>query len=253
MTLRLHVVTPVTGMALPDNADLGNALGIGVTVTQSRIGAGPASIESELDEAVAVPATLAEVQAAADSGAHAVVINCMGDPGLQAARELVSIPVLGPGQTSMHVASMLGYRFSILTVLERLVHLDEEKAARYGLAGRMASVRPVGIPVLDLERDEDRLIRALTEQGLRAVHDDGAHVLILGCTGMLGMATRLRAALTERGVRHVPVIDPIPATLQVAAALARSGLTHSKRTYPQPPDKDRPGYPRLPGSRVPAA
>jgi allantoin racemase len=169
----------------------------------------------------------------------------MGDPGLQAARELVSVPVLGPGQTSMHLASMLGHRFSILTVLDELVSVDEEKAATYGIAGRLASVRAVGIPVLDLEGNEDKLITALTEQGVRAVRDDGAHVLILGCTGMLGAAARLRAGLAASGVHGIPVIDPIPATLHTAAALAGSGLTHSKRTYPQPPPKARPGYPGL--------
>jgi allantoin racemase len=42
-------------------------------------------------------------------------------------------------------------------------------------------------------------------------------------------------------VPDIPVIDPIPVTLQVAAALVRADLTHSKRTYPDPPPKDRPG------------
>lgn len=248
MILRLHLVTPVTGVTPPDTAALAAGLGPGVTVTQSAIASGPASIESAFDEAIAVPPTLAEIKAAADSGAAAIVINCMGDPGLPAARELVSVPVLGPGQTSMHLASMLGHRFSILTVLDQLVSVDEEKAATYGIAGRMASVRSVGIPVLDLENNQDKLIGALTEQGLRAVRDDGAHVLILGCTGMFGVAGRLHAELAEHGEHGIPVIDPIPATLQVAAALARSGLTHSKRTYPQPPPKPRPGYPGLEGA-----
>jgi allantoin racemase len=190
MTLRLHLVTPVTGVAPPDIAALAAGLGAGITVTQSVIASGPASIESAFDEAIAVPPTLAEIEAAAQSGAAAIVINCMGDPGLAAARELVSVPVLGPGQTSMHLASLLGHRFSILTVLDQLVSVDEEKAATYGIAGRLASVRSVGIPV----------------------------------------------------------IDPIPATLHVAAALAASGLTHSRRTYPQPPAKARAGYPGLEGT-----
>jgi allantoin racemase len=253
MTLRLHLVTPVTGVAPPDTAALAAGLGAGVMVTQSAIATGPASIESAFDEAIAVPPTLAEVTAAAESGAGAIVINCMGDPGLQAARELVSVPVLGPGQTSMHLASMLGHRFSILTVLDQLVSVDEEKAATYGIAGRLASVRSVGIPVLDLEGSQDKLIGALTEQGLRAVRDDGAHVLILGCTGMLGAAARLRAELAAHGVTGIPVIDPIPATLHVAAALAGSGLTHSKRTYPQPLPKARPGYAGLDAAARPAA
>lgn len=241
MIRRLHVVTPVTGMAPPDLAELAVGLGADITITQSRIATGPASIESAFDEALAVPPTLAEVTTAAQAGADAIVINCMGDPGLQAARELVNVPVLGPAETSMHIAAMLGHRFSILTVLDQLVYIDEQKAAGYGVGDRLASVRSVGIPVLELERSQDHVIDALTEQGLRAVREDGAHVLILGCTGMIGTAARLSAALAAHGLPDIPVIDPVPATLQVAAALVRAGLTHSKRTYPDPPAKERPG------------
>jgi allantoin racemase len=240
--LTLHVVTPVTGVNPPDAPTLAAALGPRVSVTCSRIEYGPASIECELDQALAVPGTVAEVKAAAATGADAIVINCMGDPGLAAARELTSVPVLGTAQTSMHLAAMLGHRFTVLTVLDQLIHVDEVKAAGYGLGERLASVRSVGIPVLGLGDDTERLIAGLTEQGLRAVHDDGAHVLILGCTGMLGLAAELAAALAQQGLTDVPVIDPLPATLHVAAALARSGLSQSKRTYPDPPAKDRPGY-----------
>jgi allantoin racemase len=241
MTRRVHLVTPVTGMVPPDLSNLAVGLGADITITQSRIATGPASIESAFDEALAVPPTLAEIATAAETGADAIVINCMGDPGLQAARELVSVPVLGPAETSMHIAAMLGHRLSILTVLDQLVYIDEQKAAGYGVGDRLASVRSVGIPVLELEGSEDHLVAALTEQGLRAVHEDGAHVLILGCTGMIGTASRLSAALAAHGVPDIPVIDPIPVTLQVAAALVRAGLTHSKRTYPDPPAKERPG------------
>jgi allantoin racemase len=240
--LTLHVVTPVTGVALPDAPSLAAALGPGVRVACSRIAHGPASIECELNEALAVPGTITEVKAAAEAGADAVVINCMGDPGLAAARELTSVPVLGTAQTSMHLAAMLGHRFTILTVLDQLIHVDEAKGAGYGLTGRLASVRSVGIPVLGLGDETGRLIAGLTEQGLRAVHDDGAHVLILGCTGMLGLAAELATALAGQGLPDVPVIDPLPATLHIAAALARSGLSQSKRTYPDPPAEHRPGY-----------
>jgi len=96
--------------------------------------------------------------------------------------------------------------------------------------------------VLDLGADTGQLLAALTEQGVQAVRHDGAHVLVLGCTGMLGLAGDLATALVHQGVSDVPVVDPLPVTLHVAAALARSGLSHSKRTYPWPPAKPRSGY-----------
>mgnify|MGYP003320815669 CR=1 FL=1 len=54
----------------------------------------------------------------------------MGDPGLQGARECVSIPVIGPCETAMHFASMLGHKFSVLTVLERTVPLIENLSVK---------------------------------------------------------------------------------------------------------------------------
>ena len=36
-----------------------------------------------------------------------MIIDCMLDPGLPAVREKVTIPVIGPGQTAMHLAAML--------------------------------------------------------------------------------------------------------------------------------------------------
>jgi allantoin racemase len=259
-SVRLHVVVPVTGMGVREPAALTDQIGGGVAVTCSRIETGPASIESDLDEALAVPGTVAEVLAAARSGADAVVIDCLGDPGLDAAREVSAVPVLGSGQTSMHVAAMLGHKFAVLTVLSRLVRVDEEKAAKYGLAGKLASVRSVDIPVRELDRDRGHLVDALAEQGIRAIREDGAHVLILGCTGMLGLASSVAAALAARGIPDVPVVDPLLATLHVAAGLARAGLAHSGRSYPRPPAKDRPGYdamlgtlPGPAGREVPAA
>jgi len=239
--IRMHVVVPITTPDFRASADFSSLFDGGVAVTQSQIERGPASIECEYDEALAQPDIVAKALAAEQAGADAVVIDCMGDPGMEAAREVLDVPVFGPCQTSMHVASMLAHRFSVLTVLERLAPFFEVRAGRYGVAGKLASVRAVDIPVLDLDRDRDRMVKTLTEQGVRAIEQDGAHALVFGCTGMLGCADALAAALAEAGHAGVPVIDPMPVTLRVAAGLVASGLAHSGRTYPAPPLKERVG------------
>jgi allantoin racemase len=185
---------------------------------------------------------IAETLAAEQTGAEAVVIDCMGDPGLEGAREVVSIPVFGPCQTSMHVAAMLGHQFSVITVLDNLVHEFRNHAIQYGLSEKLASTRAVNIPVLELENDRDHLLKLLTEQGIKAIEQDGAHVLVFGCTGMLGLAEALTESLAEAGFAEVTVIDPMPTTLRVAASLVASGLSQSRRTYPRPPAKTRVGF-----------
>jgi allantoin racemase len=167
----------------------------------------------------------------------AAIIDCMGDPGLEAAREKVSIPVIGPAETSMHVAAMLAHRFSVVTVLDTLIPAFDHHALKAGLTSRMASVRTVGIPVLALG-DHSRLLEALVDQSVRAVTDDGAHLLILGCTGMAGTVPALLAGLERQGISDVPVIDPTVLAVKVAEALVDLRLSHSKRTYPSPPDKE---------------
>jgi allantoin racemase len=198
---------------------------------------GPGSIESNYEMALAVPDTVGKVVQAERDGVDAVVCDCMGDAGVEEAREMVSIPVIGPGETSMHFAAMLGYRFSVVHPLDRMNPLFDHLAAKAGATGQLLSVRAVNIPVLELD-DLPRLRKGLVEQSVRAVREDGAHVILFGCTGMAGLATEVEQGLREYGITDVPVIDPAILALKIAEALADMGLSHSKRTYPPPPEKE---------------
>jgi allantoin racemase len=202
---------------------------------------GPASVESAYDEALAIPDVIARVREAEAEGMDGVIINCFGDPGLDAAREVVSIPVVGPCEASMHVAAMLGHKFSVITVLERLVPGLELHAQRYGVEHKLASARSVDLPVLDLEKGREQFVSRMVEKAIEAVEQDRAHVIVLGCTGLAGLAEQVRAGLVRSG-HQVPVVDPAATALKVAEALVGAGLSHSKKTYPQPPEKVIVGY-----------
>ncbi len=250
MRSRIRIVTPIITKGFRKTSEFKALEDPALEISHVQIDRGPGSIECEFDEALSVPDTVAKIIEAERDGVDAVVIDCMGDPGLRPGRECVSIPVLGPAETSMHLASMLGHSFSVLTVLERLRPMFENAAMVNGVGGKLASVRAVDVPVLELEEDPQKVRRLLTEQGRLAVVEDHADVLIFGCTGMLGCADAVREGLLAQGI-DVPVIDPVPATIQVAAAIARAGLTQSKRTYPQPPEKAIIGY-DLPAASPPA-
>lgn len=202
---------------------------------------GPASLESAYDEAVAVPDTVAKVRQAEREGVDAVIINCMGDPGLDAAREVASIPVIGPCEASMHVAAMLGHRFSVLGVLDRIIPQFERQAQKYGVKDKLATVRSIDLPVLDLEKGRERFVARAVDEAVEAIEEDGAHVIVLGCTGLAGLAKQIENGLRERGY-DIPVIDPASAALKVAETLVDLKLAHSKRTYPYPPEKEIVGY-----------
>lgn len=203
---------------------------------------GPASIESYYEEALAAPDTVIKARQAAEAGCDALLINCMGDPGLEAAREVVQIPVLGAALASMHLAVMLAHRFSIIVILERNISVAKELARAYGVDNQLASVRAVNIPVLDLEADRSRVVEEVTKQAILAVTEDDAHLILLGCTGMTGLARAVQSALCQEGF-EIPVLDPAMAALKICEALVDLDLSHSKRTYPYPPEKLVLGYP----------
>lgn len=242
--VEVRVVSPITTKGFRKMEDLRALEYPGIRVTHSEIETGPASIESEFEVAVSVPGTIARIVEAEKDGADAVIIDCMGDPGLRAAREVVGIPVIGPAQTGMLVAAMLGHKFSVITVMRRLRASFENTAALAGVGGKLASVRSVDIPVLELEADLVRTRAQLVEEAVIAVERDGAEALIFGCTGLMGCAGAVRDGLLARGI-DVPVIDPIPTAVSVAAALVRVGLSQSKLTFPMPPQKDLVGYDAL--------
>src|SRR3546814_15231059 len=104
---------------------------------------------------------------------------------------------------------MLGHRFSIVTVLDSVGPMIDNLAKLYGMADKLASIRVIDIPVLDLESDPARLTQELARASLAAVESDGAHAIVLGCTGFLGCAEALGSALAAKGY-DLPVVDPIP-------------------------------------------
>ncbi len=117
----------------------------------------PQAIESALDEAAAVPPMLEVVRGAASDGYHAIVIACFSDPGLDAARELTRLPVVGIQQASMHLAAQLGYRFSVLITLAHRARERERAALPAGLERRLASCEPLNVSVLETVGDRDRV------------------------------------------------------------------------------------------------
>ncbi|WP_320197891.1 aspartate/glutamate racemase family protein [Agrobacterium sp. rho-13.3] len=251
-TICVRVISPIVTKGFRKLADLKALEYPGLTLSHVEIATGPGSIESEFEAAISVPGTLIEVRKADRDGVDAVIIDCMGDPGVRPAREITDMVVVGPAQTGMHIAAMLGHKFSVITVMRRLKPSFENTAALCGLSTKLASVRSVDIPVLALEEDLEETLRRLIEEGRKAVEEDGAEALVFGCTGLMGCAAGLRAGLLAQGI-DVPVIDPIPTAIFIAAGLVRAGLSQSKTTYPEPPEKLLIGYDSLHDAMLPCA
>lgn len=181
---------------------------------------GPAAIEGFYDEAMCVPGLLEIIRTTDDF--DAVVIACFDDTGLDAARCLTDRPVIGIGEAAYHMASMLSNKFSVVTTLARSVPALEHNLTRYGLAARCARVRASDVPVLELERPgSDARGRISAEVG-RAIAEDKAEAIVLGCAGMADFA----ASLSDK--HGLPVIDGVVSAVALCEAMIRLNLRTSR-------------------------
>jgi len=206
----------------------------GTQITVVNIKKGPESIECTYDATWAELEALLEAEKAEKEGYDAVIDYCHSDPGLIAMKESLEIPVIGLHEASIHLASLLGRRFSIITVGGESVKGPKlDRVRSYGLENKLASIRPINIKVLDIKKDFNKLINALYQEAKKAITEDGADVIVLGCGSLLNIAQILQEKL------KVPVIDPGLAALKVAEMLVKLGLSQSKKAYPKPYEKKR--------------
>lgn len=168
----------------------------------------------------------------------AVIQAGYGEHGREGLQELLEVPVVDITEAAASTAMYLGHRFSVVTTLDRTVPLIEDRLKLAGLDQRCASVRASGLGVLELESDPERAVQAIVEQSTRAVADDHAEVICLGCGGMAELEEQVREAT------GVPIVDGVRSAVTIAEGLVRMGLSTSKvRTYAPPREKKITGWP----------
>ena len=201
---------------------------------------GAESVEGNLESYLAAVGVADAVARYSRSGEpfDAVIQAGYGEHGREGLQEMLDVPVVDITEAAAATAMYLGHRYSVVTTLDRTVPLISDRLLVAGLDRRCASVRASGLAVLELEQDPDRAVAAIVSQAGRAVADDHAEVICLGCGGMAGLDEKVRA---ETGV---PVVDGVQAAVTVAESLVRLGLTTSKvRTYATPRRKRVTGFP----------
>jgi len=197
---------------------------------------GPSDLEHYQHEHEAITLMMERVPAAVrEMAIDAVSIGCFYDPGVRALREQLGIPVVGVGEASMHLASLLGHRFSVLVGRKKWIPLMSDNALAYGFERRIASWRSIERTVAQLHADPEAAFQAMAAQAEIAVRDDRAEVIVLGCAAMEGAALRLSERI------GAPVVDPVVAAFKLAEMLgdlrSRAGLSVSRRYDYEPAPK----------------
>ena len=207
--------------------------GAGSHIEVRSVPSGYASIESERDAVMVAPHLVAGLAAAEAEGADAGIVGCFSDPALDAVREVVKMPVVGPGQSAIALALQLGDRYSILSPLDGGAKRATPRLRAQGFADRLASVRGVGVSVVDLARNAKDAWERIVTTAQRCIDEDGADVLVMGCMSMAFMG--VDRELSER--LGAPVVSPVLAALKTAEMLLAFGLAHARTAWPSPPDK----------------
>lgn len=194
--------------------------------------AAPRNYISQADMVLADISILEAGINAEQEGFSAVCIDTMSDSGAAALRSILSIPVIGPGRTSMLFALSLGTKFSIITMWEKWRHLYDKTVTDLGIGHALASVRSINMAPDNqalLNKKEEALFPLLEQAAKKAIEEDGAEVILLGSTTMHQAHDYLSKSL------DVPVINPGPMTYKMAEMMISSSLSHSRKAYPISP------------------
>lgn len=195
-------------------------------------------IEFRSYEAMVTRGIIRAARAAAKEGFDAFAIGCFYDTALHDAREISGeMIVTAPCVASLEIATSLANRFGVIVGRRKWVDQMEATVHDNGQGKRLAGFYHVELGVNDFQVDHDRTNRLLTEAGRRAVEEDYAEAVILGCTLEIGFYKQLEKEL------GVPVIDPSIAAFkraEYAAMLKRQcGWVPSRKwSCEAPPEEE---------------
>jgi allantoin racemase len=186
-------------------------------------------VESTLELYLSSAAVARKVVEVAQMGYDAVVGTAFLDNGLDAARELVDIPVVGPAKTTLYMAATLANSFAVITAAGDLPKHVKAYAKVLGVADRLVAVPTLKCTVADFLRDEAQAVAMITALGRQLMEEQGAEALVLGCGATTGLAPQVAREL------GIPVLDPGLTAFKYAEMLVDLGLSHSKRAFPYNP------------------
>ncbi|MCW4049537.1 MAG: aspartate/glutamate racemase family protein [Candidatus Bathyarchaeota archaeon] len=202
--MKIRLIVPITGLnhqEIQKRVDyLTSIADPETTIDYRQVKNGPPAIESEADAVLAGPDILKLAVEAQKDGVDAAIIWCGGDPSIDAARKLVDIPIIGPGESMRAIASTLGKK--------------------------PCNIIP-DIPVLKMRTNLTRTTQAIKEIIQDKATKGEGDVFYLGCLALYGLGPSLREAL------GVPILDGAEASLKTAELTVKLGLSHSRIAYPR--------------------
>ena len=213
-------------------------------------------VETREEFALAAAGRLAIVREACESGKYnGIVLLGGGEPGFIESREIVrpyGIAVTACAFSQMHVASLLGNRFSVIDLSEVHNMYYYDLVVKHRFDQRCASIRNINYPLPRpphsgesqvhlaknkvLRGESSEIMDAAVREAVAAITEDGAEVLTLGCSALFWMRPVLQKRLAELGW-EVPVLEGYSCAITLAKTMVDMGVSSSGLTYPGPHPK----------------
>jgi len=176
---------------------------------------------------VLAPTLVKKALEAQEKGYDAVVQTNTNDPGVEASRFVVRIPVVGIGKASAHLASILADRIGVIAPFDTSIPNIHRVLQLYGVSGSISSIVAANPPT-GAGRNLEEVLRCFERAGVKCL-EDGAQILLPLCGVFIPMTFPARALSERVGVQ---VIDPLAVGMGLAELFVRFGLTHSAKAYP---------------------
>ena len=237
MKRKICIINPNTTKAMTQKIDLTakNFASKDTEIISVEPKVGPDSIEGFYDEAFCIPGLVEEIKKQNDADAY--IIACFDDTGLEVIRSITEKPVIGIGEATYHVATMIAGNFTVITTLSRSIRPLTHNLKKYGLFENCVKVTAIEVPVLDLENISSENLDKLNKLIQDTMENDNAEAIILGCAGMADLAKSLETK------HQLPVIEGVSSAIVLAESLVNLKIKTSKvGSYALPRKKEYMGY-----------
>jgi Asp/Glu/hydantoin racemase len=213
------------------------------------------AVENREEFALVAAGRLPIVKEACASGKYnAIVLLGGGEPGFPEAREIArpfGIPVTSCAFSQMHIATMLGNKFSVIDLAESHSMYYYNLVIQHRFDHRCASIRNVHIPFMrpghptELSPQGERqkamqgarseMVERAVAEAVCAIEEDGAEVITFGCSATFWLKPLLEKRLAQMGW-EIPVLEGYTSAIALAKTLVDLGVSASGLTFPE----DRP-------------
>ena len=186
---------------------------------------------SQVNSLSAGPLVAEVAQRAETDGYDAVVPFGTLDAGVELARNLVRIPIVGAGQSVLHLGAQLSNRLGVIAYEEKSIPFMRKQMHAWRIADSIVGIRSVEIPLPESTKNRNAMRARFIQVARELIDNFAAEIIVpMGVT----MVPVQYSPQEFEGELGVPVMDALKTSIQTAEMLVRMGLTHSVRTYPRP-------------------